>query len=253
MTTDQFVAKAGDVHGNRYSYELVQYKAHNAKVVLICPEHGEFSITPNKHLSGRGCRACRDQRFQRDRQLSFWVVAARCLWAHEIGRYDRYDLRGYVNQQSSIGIHCPAHGWFQQSAVVHWKGHGCFRCSDSKGERRIRRYLKLYEIKFIEQMRFEECRDKRPLPFDFYLPKHRVLIEYDGTQHFERSGLWGGQQGLEQTQRHDAIRDCFAAEQGFRLIRIPYWDFDRIEAILTEEIASMSLFQQKRTLSLCLS
>ncbi len=95
-------------------------------------------------------------------------------------------------------------------------------------------------MEFVEQARFPACRDKRALPFDFFLPDRRTLIEYDGRQHFERSELWGGHHELERTQRRDAIRDRFAVEHAYRLIRIPYWDYDRIELILADAIASPS-------------
>ena len=29
------------------------------KIIIICPIHGEFSQTPNGHLSGNGCRLCK--------------------------------------------------------------------------------------------------------------------------------------------------------------------------------------------------
>lgn len=235
-TTEEFIALAREVHGSKYGYESVVYENDRTKVEVICPQHGPFRMRPNKHLQGRGCRRCTFEKLRRERKLSVWTVVSRCLNAHEFSRYDRYDLRSYVNQYSKIRIHCPLHGWFRQTAVSHWNGHGCAKCSDSKGERRIRKALKQLGVKFTEQARFRGCRDKRPLPFDFYLPQHRVLIEYDGLQHFERSELWGGHHELELTRKRDAIRDRFAAEQGFRLIRIPYWDFDRIEAILRDAL-----------------
>ncbi|MFV0442864.1 MAG: hypothetical protein ACK5Q5_04750 [Planctomycetaceae bacterium] len=98
-------------------------------------------------------------------------------------------------------------------------------------------------VEFAEQARFPECRDKQASPFDFYLPQLRTLIEYDGTQHFERSLLWGGHHELERTQRRDALRNRFAAEHGYGLIRIPYWDFDRIENILADQLGSHSFLQ----------
>ena len=75
------------------------------------------------------------------------------------------------------------------------------------------------------------------MPFDFYVPGLRLLIEYDGRQHFQKSELWGGHHQLERTQRHDDIRDRFAAENSFPLIRIPYWEFDHIEEILRAALA----------------
>ena len=57
-TTEEFIKKAMEVHGERYDYSKVVYtKAHN-KVCIICPEHGEFWQTPAKHLLGQGCSKC---------------------------------------------------------------------------------------------------------------------------------------------------------------------------------------------------
>lgn len=167
--------------------------------------------------------------------MSVWELIARITAAHGLGPYD-YNLRGYVNLHSRLAVRCPKHGWFAQRASAHLRGHGCAKCSSSRGERRIRYVLRQLGHDFVEQARFPECRDRRPLPFDFYLPHLRTLIEYDGQQHYRKSERWGGHDQLECTQRHDAIRNRFAAEHGYRLIRIPYWQFDQIEEILRRDL-----------------
>lgn len=53
---DEFIA----AHGNFYDYSLVEYVNTNSKVIIICPKHGEFRITPNHHKNGVGCRKCYD-------------------------------------------------------------------------------------------------------------------------------------------------------------------------------------------------
>lgn len=44
LTTEEWVAKARAVHGDRYDYSKVEYINGKTKVCIICPEHGEFSI-----------------------------------------------------------------------------------------------------------------------------------------------------------------------------------------------------------------
>ncbi len=57
--TESFVAKALEVHGNKYIYTKTVYGKNNReKVCIICPEHGEFWQTPHDHLSGGGCSKC---------------------------------------------------------------------------------------------------------------------------------------------------------------------------------------------------
>ena len=51
----QFIQKANVLHNNKYSYSEVNYTKSSIKVTIICPKHGRFHKTPNKHLSGQGC------------------------------------------------------------------------------------------------------------------------------------------------------------------------------------------------------
>lgn len=56
--TVDFIAKAQGVHGNKYDYTKTDYINSKSKVIIICPEHGEFLQTPDKHLQGQGCPEC---------------------------------------------------------------------------------------------------------------------------------------------------------------------------------------------------
>lgn len=58
LTTEEFIAKARLVHGDKYDYSKVEYKNNKTKVCIICPEHGEFWQRPNDHLTGHSCRRC---------------------------------------------------------------------------------------------------------------------------------------------------------------------------------------------------
>lgn len=46
------------VHGDKYDYSKVLYKAWNIKVTIGCPHHGDFEQEPNSHLQGSGCPVC---------------------------------------------------------------------------------------------------------------------------------------------------------------------------------------------------
>ncbi len=56
--TEQFIAKAKRVHGDKYDYSLVSYERHDLPVKIVCPAHGEFEQKPHYHLAGSGCRKC---------------------------------------------------------------------------------------------------------------------------------------------------------------------------------------------------
>ncbi len=58
LTTEQFIAKAKRVHGDKYDYSLVSYERNYLPVKIVCLAHGQFEQIPNHHLSGHGCRKC---------------------------------------------------------------------------------------------------------------------------------------------------------------------------------------------------
>ncbi len=62
LDTEQFIAKAKRVHGDKYDYSLVSYERNKLPVKIVCPAHGEFEQKPYSHLSGDGCRKCADDR-----------------------------------------------------------------------------------------------------------------------------------------------------------------------------------------------
>lgn len=241
QTAEEFVVRAREVHGDTFNYDQITYRGVNSKVKIICPKHGAFRMTPGRHLAGRGCRKCNAERHGSERQLSFWEFVERVLSTHGPYRYE-YCLEGHVNQYSKIPIRCPIHGLFFQTVAAHIRGHGCYRCAQSTGEQRVREALVSLDVEFCEQARFPECCDKRALPFDFFVPKHRLLIEFDGSQHFEATNHWGGEEKLAETKLHDAIKNRFAEQHLYHLVRIPYWDFDDTEEIVLNAVASTETF-----------
>lgn len=58
LTTEEFIAKANAVHGDRYDYSKVEYVNASTKVCIICKKHGEFWQRPSHHTDGRGCSKC---------------------------------------------------------------------------------------------------------------------------------------------------------------------------------------------------
>lgn len=61
-TTEQFISKAKEKHGNRFDYSKTEYKSRLEKVTIICSVHGEFSQVAKEHLLGKGCLLCARQK-----------------------------------------------------------------------------------------------------------------------------------------------------------------------------------------------
>jgi len=78
------------------------------------------------------------------------------------------------------------------------------------------------KINFETQKRFEDCRDKRTLPFDFYLPEHNLCIEYQGKQHYYALDFFGGKKAFNIRCFHDKLKREYCDNKSIRLIEIPY-------------------------------
>lgn len=83
---------------------------------------------------------------------------------------------------------------------------GCPRCNKSKGENNIKIWLTKSKIDFVQQKRFDGCKNIRPLPFDFYIESMDLCIEYDGEQHFKVVEHFGGEDSFNQRILNDQIK-----------------------------------------------
>ena len=57
-TTEEWIEKAKEVHGDKYDYSKVEYIDKKTNVIIICKKHGKFEQNPNSHLRNRGCPLC---------------------------------------------------------------------------------------------------------------------------------------------------------------------------------------------------
>ena len=111
-------------------------------------------------------------------------------------------------------------------------------CINSKANTLMDKILTRLNIPFKREYKFEDCCDKRPLPFDFALFNRQGeligLIENNGSQHYSARGTqWNTPERLIYTQKHDYIKQKFAEDNKIPLLIIPYQYFDELEKFLT--------------------
>ena len=59
LSREELISKFRKVHGNNFDYSKVIFESLILKVIIICPEHGEFAQQPRLHLRGsNGCKTC---------------------------------------------------------------------------------------------------------------------------------------------------------------------------------------------------
>jgi len=130
LTTSEFIKRANKIHSNKYNYSKVDYKFSNHKIIIICPEHGEFTQRPGDHiLRHQGCPKCAG-----NLKLSVDNFIKRANKIHS-NKYD-YSKVIYNGGHSKVKIICPEHGEFLQEANSHLRGHKCKKCSQIEIEKR---------------------------------------------------------------------------------------------------------------------
>ena len=127
-TKEEFVTKARAVHGDKYNYDKAEYVNANEKVIITCPIHGDFPITPHNHVNGKqGCPCCAG-----NKNLTTEEFISRAKEIH--GNKYCYDKTCYTGYHKPLTITCPIHGDFQQKPSVHLDGKGCKECALEKNK-----------------------------------------------------------------------------------------------------------------------
>ena len=133
---EDFITQANKIHDNKYDYSKTKYNDTMSKVEIICPFHGSFFQTPNKHLRGEGCPMCRFDKTKSVKLKRYsQLFPVRANKVHN-NKYD-YSNTDYENSNIPVKITCPIHGEFLQQPSNHLMGKGCPKCNQSHGERKI--------------------------------------------------------------------------------------------------------------------
>jgi very-short-patch-repair endonuclease len=96
------------------------------------------------------------------------------------------------------------------------RGSWCPKCKN-KTELKLFNWLKEQSFNFEIQVKFDWCKNKRELPYDFLLKDHKLIIELDGRQHFQQVSNW---KRPEETKIRDDFKNTSALKNGYRIIRI---------------------------------
>jgi len=167
---------------NIYIYDKTVYGDNNReKVIITCPIHGDFLISPVSFLSGSSCKYCKIGNIFTTEDF---IREARKIHGD---KYD-YSKSIYGGMYKNITITCPIHGDFTQKPVNHIKKHnGCqecaklFRISESK----LYNFLcdNLKGINIIHSYHNKNILYGQEL--DIFIKEYNIAIEYQGEQHFK--------------------------------------------------------------------
>jgi hypothetical protein len=230
----EFIKEANLVHENKYDYSLVDYKNAFHKIKIICTKHGMFVQTPDGHLRGNNCPKCSTNKIPTTDEF-----ISKSSFVHN-NCYD-YSFVEYTNNRKKIKIICPTHGIFEQSPADHLSGGCCPKCKRSKGELAVIKYLDAHHIDYIREKKFDDCKNKFHLRFDFYLFKYNILVEYDGRQHTMPIRFYGvsseqAKINFDKILLNDAIKTNYAKKNNIKLLRISH-EIKNIEEFLKNNLS----------------
>lgn len=212
-----------------FNYKLLstEYINANKHLLVQCPNgHKPYQVTFSAFKNGEHrCSECYG-----NSKLTYEYVK-------EYIEFFEYELlrEEYKNAQTKLKIQCPLGHQYNVSFDSFKRGNRCPYCKISKGEKRIIDWLEKNNIKYIyDKPYFDDLLSPlgNPLRPDFIIENKKIWIEYDGEFHYKK---YYEEQNFEKIQINDKLKDEYAKKHGWKMIRIPYWEFDNIEEILDKE------------------
>ncbi|WP_168413199.1 hypothetical protein [Bacillus salacetis] len=209
------------------------YEGNSKKLHMKCEKDHDVFINLNNFRNGKRCKKCSG--------MEPPTLQAR------VAAFSKLNLQlldeEYKNGSTPLKYKCLECGYIGDKT---WKsarnGFGCLACSPSSmGEERIAAWLIVNNIPHHRQYRFKDCRNNKPLPFDFAIFDNKEelikLIEFDGEQHFAARDYFGGEKAFFIRQKNDQIKNNYCKNNNIDLVRIPYSEMDEIENILSKVLS----------------
>lgn len=214
------------------------YENAQAKLWWICNRcKSKFDCDWNHIQGGRSCPYCHGKRVNHTNSLASLNPKLASEW-HPTKNGELTPRDVTCNSNKEVWWKCSkGHEYKKYVSARHSQKVGCNICSMSSGEQRIRDYLEINNIEYIYEKKYSDLIGVggKQLSYDFYLPKYKLLIEFQGEYH-DGNGNYHMKQNLETQKEHDFRKKRYAIYGNTDLLEIWYWDFDNIEMILEKEL-----------------
>lgn len=181
------------------------------KLTFKCHCGNISETTLNNFKQQKGCMKCSGAE-----RLSYEYVKA-------FFEKQNYTLlsKEYKNTMTKLHFKCDNGHINHMEFMSFQKGHRCSMCC-FKTERIVLEFLNAEYSNVIYQAKFDWCKNKAHLPFDFLLKDHKLLIELDGMQHFQHFRTsW---KTPKEIQENDKFKMRVALQKKYSIIRISQED-----------------------------
>jgi len=177
-----FESKSNLIHNNFYDYSKSEYINAVTKLIIICKTHGEFKITPNNHLRGKGCPGCGKELCIKSKTKPFELYYNEFIKLYN-NKYD-YSSVIWKGGSSRITVICKYHGEFDIFPYLHKNGKECFKCSNRHSHISID-WLNYMKIKYLTDIQHAENKGEYIIPdsrykADGYSDTINTIFEFHG-------------------------------------------------------------------------
>jgi hypothetical protein len=199
-----------------------------------CSNNHTWNVTPPRARTGNMCIEC------------YGLGKGKAKLEQHLRLRNFTLVKGYVNSDSRITVRCDKNHEFVKGVASFYKSHGgiCTICHPKHmGQTRF--------LKVLKEMPNLNCEPEFMFPahlcrYDFSLPDLRILIEFDGQQHFEICGWHPTAEDVMESQEKDREKMYLGAQHGFRMMRFDYkwaWtNLDIVKAAILHCLSEMENF-----------
>lgn len=186
FTTESFITKLKNTHGESYDYSAVQYITLKHPITLICRTHGPFTRFPQNLLKGGGCDKCLE--------LKRTAKALRRVEKH----FKDNDIEVVIDENNfngfghNIHLNCSKHGHFERflDMNIFVLNHPCLKCGSkiSNLEKTVSNFLDGLGVTYTQHNRYRDDSGKG-FEIDILVPDKMVGFEINGLRfHGENIG-----------------------------------------------------------------
>lgn len=227
---------------------LSEYNGSKGKVLIdFNCGHEPYLIKYDSYKDGHGCPKCAGNSNEKGREDLISLINKN---GHTL-------LSEYKNTASKVLID------FNCGHEPHWikansykSGHGCPLCIN-KGEAALYALLLNMGYEVERQKTYDDLKDTKLLPYDFYLPRYNLLVELDGDHHrkpivYSDENLEEAENKFKDKQRKDELKNSYATLNNIPLLRIEYnkgrRELDKWKQLILNKIKEMDYLNKSKGL-----
>lgn len=178
----------------------------------------DFECNINNIVSGNWCKYCSNQSLCKNIECK--ICFDKSFASHPKSKYWNNEnilkpREIFSKSNKKIILNCENKHKFEIT-LYNIDNNWCPFCI-KKTENKLLKYLETINNNIITQSKFDWCKNKTFLPFDFLIEDSKCLIELDGPQHFRQVSNW---KSHEETQKRDKFKMKCAFENGYKIIRL---------------------------------